>query len=31
MTDSSPPTAARLPTWLWLLAVVLITLNLRPF
>lgn len=31
MTESSPPTAARLPTWLWLLAVVLITLNLRPF
>ena len=31
MTDSSPSTPARLPTWLWLLAVVLITLNLRPF
>lgn len=31
MTDASPSTSVRLPAWLWLLTVVLITLNLRPF
>lgn len=28
---ASPSTSPRIPAWLWLLAVVLITLNLRPF
>ena len=28
---ASPSTTPRIPAWLWLLAVVLITLNLRPF